>query len=235
MSIKNTTRLTDRRLWAALALLAALAGAHLARSGDARAAGHSWYSYKPGKNCQGTNNIIDPVGIIILTHSSVGDIAELLQQRSFTQVWGSPVLRWKNGNSITSPTGQQASYVRGSTRVCSSFSQENATGGATESRYHVRWHTGGPSSSAVGYNVVAGTPHYDKLCGHHPNNFHFPPKHEVYTFAGARTQLAKVFPKSEYPGQYVKYVGNTHSRHFNCLNKDTANDGYVLFIFAEAG
>jgi hypothetical protein len=229
MRMMNRMRRTDRRLWAGLALLLGLAGMHLAHSDDARAAGHSWYSYKAGKNCQGTKNIVDPVGIIVITHSSVGDIASLTQSRSFTMsALDNDVKRWTHGNWVDDIKGQQGAYYRGSTRVCSSFNDQNATGGATDSRYHVRWHTGGPSSSNVGYNVVAGTPHYDKLCGT------FPPKHEIWTFAGARTQFAKVYPKSEYPGQYIKYVGNSHSRHFNCLNKDTANDGYALFIFAEA-
>jgi hypothetical protein len=231
MSTMSTTRFADRRWWIVLALLLTLLGLHLTRAGKVEASGHSWYSYKAGKNCKGTNNIVDPVGIIFITHSTVGKIGTLIDTESAAlHAQNGSIKYWSHGNVLDDLKGQQSAYYRGSTRVCSSFNDQNATSGAVRSRYHVRLHTGGPSSSNVGYNIVAGTPHYDKLCG-----LPLHPKHEIWTFAGARTQLAKVFPKSKYPGQYIKYVGNTHSRHFSCLNKDTAGDGYVLFVFAENG
>jgi hypothetical protein len=59
------------------------------------------------------------------------------------------------------------------------------------SRHHIRLHTGGPSTSRPGYNVIAGTPHYDKICATLTPTGNRVPKHEICTFAGARRQFAK--------------------------------------------
>ena len=135
MNTMSTTRFTDRRLWAVLALLLTLLGLHLAVAGKVEAAGHSWYSYKAGKDCKGTNNIVDPVGIIFITHSTVGKIATLIDTESAARhAQDSNIKYWTHGNVFDDIKGQQGAYVRGTTRVCSSFNDQDATSGAVRSR-----------------------------------------------------------------------------------------------------
>jgi hypothetical protein len=226
MANGNTHAPSTHRLGAAFGVVVMVAALHLVSPARVGASGHSLYSYKAGKDCRGTNNIIDPVSVEFLTHDSVGELSHMVDVQSGARHrQDESIPNWFSANALDNVKGQQGAYFRGSTRVCSSFSATNATNGALRSRYHVRFHTGGPSTSAPGFNVVAGTPHYDKLCGRPI------PKHEIWTYAGARTQLARLFPKPAFR-QYVKFVGNTHVRHMKCLNKDVKSDGFALFIFA---
>ncbi len=216
----------------AAAIVSAVAVLYLLDPAASPAAGHSPYSYKKGSDCkpgpQG-RNILDPVSVQLIgtTYRTVASMNDRIRAQSFSRHQENDKIPiWGQSTAIDDDVGQEGAYIDADgDRVCSSFSRSNATGAAIRSRYHMRLHTAGPSSAHPGERIVAGTAHYDLMCGRIPKR-----KHEVKTFAGARTEFLRLWPKSRFR-QYSKFEGNTHQRWMKCQEKWVKSDGYVAFIF----
>jgi hypothetical protein len=223
-----------RGIAVALGLGVAASAAMFGQMSSAYGYGHGGFSYSAGKNC--TGHRIDPIGIQFLTELSVAGLSGRIEQRSKDLGYEpDDTLYWEAGNPFDDNKGQQSFYYVGQgssqRRICSSFTNGNATSGALNSRYHMRLHTGGASTSQPGYNVVAATPHYDKAC---VSLTHGELWHAIKTFDGARTQFMKNYPASRYR-QYWQYVGNKARRDNEGCHRDTTvrSSGYVLFLFAD--
>jgi hypothetical protein len=201
----------------------------------AAANGHSPYSYKKGWNCKpgkkrtdGTYpGIMDPVSVQLVTKKSPNQLSQQIfeQSQRLRDLNGGAGKLWPPTAQYEDNEGQQGYYYSGTNRICSSFTNGNATGIAIDTRYHLRLHTGGASSAYPGFNIVAGTPHYDKLCGAGTNK-----KHEVPTWAGGRTQFLKLWPANQYRRE-AKRIGNVAPRKMKCLNLTVKSDGVVAFVF----